>query len=80
MAAMAAENLVNTLAVTCLKQSSCILLKMFVLSSRPSSKLGHLRSKLGHQAKSAENFVNTSGHIFEAIIMNLAQNVCLDDF
>ena len=27
-----------------------------------------------------ENLVNTSGHIFEVIIMNLAQNVCLDDF
>ena len=36
--------------------------------------------KLGHQAKSAENLVNTSGHIFEAIFMNLAQNVYLDDF
>ena len=36
--------------------------------------------KLGHQAKPAENLVNTSGHIFEAIIMNLAQNVCLDEF
>ena len=36
--------------------------------------------KLGHRAKSAENLVNTSGHIFEVIIMNVAQNVCLDDF
>ena len=36
--------------------------------------------KLGHLAKSAENLVNTSGHIFQAVIMNLAQIVCLDDF
>ena len=28
--------------------------------------------KLGHQAKSKENLVNSRGHIFEAIIMNLA--------
>ena len=36
--------------------------------------------KLGHLAKSEENLVNTSGHIFQAVIMNLAQIVCLDDF
>ena len=40
---------------------------------------------LGHQAKPAENLVNTLAvtflkHIFEAIIMNLAQNVDLDEF
>ena len=52
--AKSAENLVNTLAVTFLKQSSWILLKMFVLMiSRSSSKLEHLGQKLGHLAKSA---------------------------
>ena len=55
-----AENFVNTLAVTFLKQSSWILLKMFVLMiSRSSLKLGHLGQKPGHLAKSAENLVNT---------------------
>ena len=50
-----------------------------VIKSRSGSKLGHLGQKLGHQVKK-ENIVNTLGHIFQAIIMNLAQNVCLDDF
>ena len=54
---------------------------MFVLMiSRSSLKLGHLRSKTRSPGQISENLVNTSGHIFEAIIMNLAQNVCLDDF
>ena len=35
--------------------------------------------KLGHLAKSAENLVNTLAVTF-FIIMNLAQNVCLDEF
>ena len=35
--------------------------------------------KLGHLAQSAESLI-TSGHIFQAIIMNLAQIICLDDF
>ena len=40
------ENLVNTLDVILLNQSSWILLKMFVLMiSRSSFKLGHLESK-----------------------------------
>ena len=44
--AKSAEKLVNTLAVTLLKQSSWILLKMFVLMiSRSSLKLGHFGSK-----------------------------------
>ena len=44
--AKSAENLVNTLAVAFLKQSSWILLKMFVLMiSRSSLKLGHIGSK-----------------------------------
>ena len=65
-----------------MKQSSWILLKMLVLMiSRSSLKLGHLESKLGHLAKLKEDPVNTlEVNIFEAIIMNLAQNVCLDDF
>ena len=42
------------------KQSSWILLKMFVLMiSRSSSKLGHLGKKLGHLAKSMENLAIT---------------------
>ena len=37
--------------------------------------------KLGHQAKSKENLVNTLVvTFFEAIIVNIAQYVCLDDF
>ena len=28
---------------------------------------------------STENLDKTSGHIFEAVMMNIAQNVCLDD-
>ena len=77
-----AENLVNTLAVTFLKNSSCILLKMFVLmSSSICSKLGHLESKTRSPGQiSRKPFYHSSGHIFDAIIMNLAQNVCLDDF
>ena len=48
---------------------------------RSSLKLDHLRSKLGHQAKSKENLVDTLEVIlFEVITMNLAQNVCPDDF
>ena len=54
---------------------------LFLMSSRSSLKLGHLGSKTRSRAKSAEYLDNTQvGHIFEAIIMNLAQNVCLDDF
>ena len=44
--AKSAENLVNTLPATFLKQSSWILLKLFVLMiSRSSLKLGHMGSK-----------------------------------
>ena len=58
-----------------------MLLKMFVLMiSRSSSKLGHLGSKTRSPGKSAEDLDNSSGHIFEAITMNFAQDVCLDDF
>ena len=54
--ARSAENFVNTLVVTFLKQSSWILLKMFVLMI--SSQVRNWVTwgqKLGHQAKSAEN-------------------------
>ena len=54
------ENLVYTLEVNFLKQSSWIMLKMFVLKiSRWSLKLGHMGLKLGHQARSKKNLVNT---------------------
>ena len=39
------ENIVNNLEVLFFKQSLWILLKMFVLISRSSSKLGHMESK-----------------------------------
>ena len=55
---------------------------MFVLMiSRSSSKLGHLeletRSPGQIKGKPCGHY---RGLIFEMIIMNLAQNVCLDDF
>ena len=55
---------------------------MFVLMIfRLSSKLGHLESKPRSPGQiSRKPCKHSSGHIFEAIIMNLAQNVCLDDF
>ena len=57
------------------------LLKMFVLMiSRSSSKLGHLGSKTRSPCQISRKSYHSSGHIFEAIIMNLAQNFCLDDF
>ena len=55
----------NTLAVTFLKQTSRILLKMFVLLiSRSRSKLDHFGKKLGHWAKSNEDLFNTLEVIF----------------
>ena len=64
------------------KQLSWILLKMFVLmNSGSSSELGHLGSKTRSPGQiSGKHCYHSSGHIFQAIIMNLAQNVCLDDF
>ena len=54
---------------------------MFVLmSSRSSLKLGHLGSKTRSPGQISGKSYHSSGHIFEAIIINLAQNVCLDDF
>ena len=55
---------------------------MFVLMiSRSSLKLGHLISETSSpgQIKGKPCWCSR-GHIFEMIIMNLAQNVCLDDF
>ena len=58
--AKSAENLVNTLAVTFLKQSSWILLKIFVLMiSRSVWNWVTWGQKLDHLAKSAETLVNT---------------------
>ena len=54
---------------------------MFILTFRSSLKLGHKCQKLGLQAKSKENLVDDlEVTFFEVIIMNLAQNDCLDDF
>ena len=50
-----------------------------LMISGTCSKLAHWGQKRDHQAKSKEN-VTTPGHIFEVIIMNIAQNVCFDDF
>ena len=55
---------------------------MFVLMiSRSSSKLEHLGSKTRSPGQiSVKSCYHSSGLIFQAIIMNLAQNVCLDEF
>ena len=55
---------------------------MFVLMiSRSSLKLGHLISETSSPGQIKGKPCSCSrGHIFEVIIMNLAQNVCLDDF
>ena len=55
---------------------------MFVLMiSRSGIKLGQLESETRSpdqiKGKPCWHF---RGHIFEVVIMNLAQNVCLDDF
>ena len=48
---------------------------------RSSLKLGPLGSKTRSPGQiSGKPCYHSSGHIFQAIIMNLAQNVCLDDF
>ena len=99
--AKSAENFVNTLAVTFFKQSSWILLKMFVLMiSRSSLKLSHMGSKTRSPGQISRKLCwhslisetrspgrikgkpcwYSGGHNFEVIIMNLAQNVCFDDF
>ena len=44
-------------------------------------KLGYVESKSRSPGQtSRKRCCHSSGHIFEAIIMNLAQNVCLDEF
>ena len=55
---------------------------MFVLMiSRSSSILEHLGSKTRSPGQiSVKSCYHYIGHIFQAIIMNLAQNVCLDEF
>ena len=55
---------------------------MFVMMiSRSSSKLEHLESKTRSPGQiRVKSCYHSSGHIFQAIIMNLAQNVFLDEF
>ena len=55
---------------------------MFVLMiSRSCLKLGHLGSKTRSPGQiSGKSCYHSSGPIFQAIIMTLAQNVCLYDF
>ena len=55
---------------------------MFVLIiSRSSLKLGHAGSKTRSPGYiSVKPCQHSSDHIYEAIIMNLAQNVSFDDF
>ena len=49
--------------------------------SRSSLKLGHLISETRSPGQLKGKLCRCSrGHIFEVIIMNLAQNVCLYDF
>ena len=44
-------------------------------------KLGHLRSKTRSPGQiKGKPCEHSSSHIFEAIILNLALNVCLDEF
>ena len=54
---------------------------MFVLvMSRSSSKLGHMESKLRSVGQIKEKCcLHSRGHIYDPIIMNFGQNVCLDD-
>ena len=55
---------------------------MFVLMiSKSNLKLGHLglKTRSPGQIKGKPS-KRSSGHIFGAIVMNLAQNVCLDEF
>ena len=51
------------------------------LISRSSLKLGHLGTKTRSPGQTSRKpCLHSSSHIFEAIIINLAQNVCLDEF
>ena len=48
---------------------------------RLSLKLGHLESKTSSLGQSKKDIVNTiEVTVFEAIIINFAQNICLDNF
>ena len=51
-----------------------------LVKSRPSSKLEHLGKKTRSTGQIELNLDNATGHIFEAIIMNHAHNVFIDDF
>ena len=55
---------------------------MFALMiSRSNLKLGHLESKTRSPGQiKGKPCEHTSGHIFEAVIMNNAHTVCFDDF
>ena len=49
--------------------------------SRSSLKLGYLISETRSPTQmKGKPCICSRGHIFEVIIMNLAQNVCFDDF
>ena len=51
------------------------------MKSRSISKLGHLGLKTRSPGQIKENIVSTlEVPFFQTIVMNLAQNVCLDDF
>ena len=52
---------------------------MFVLMISRSD-LGYVGSKTRSPGHSVKPCKHSSGHIYEAVIMNLVQNVCLDDF
>ena len=53
---------------------------LVLMISRSSSKLEHLVSKTRSPGQISVKSYHSSGHIFQAIIMNLTQYVCLDEF
>ena len=74
------ENLVYTLGATILAQSSSKLLKMIVLMiSRSSLIMDGRGSKSRSQGQIFEKSSHSRGHIFGAIFLKHAQNVCFDD-
>ena len=50
------------------------------IKSSSRSILGHSGSKTRTPSQIKGKLVNTRGHFFEVIIMDIAQNVFLDDF
>ena len=63
------ENLVNTLEVTFLAWAYWNFVRIVVLViSRPSSKLGYVRSKLGHKVEIKKYLVNTQVRKSKAIM------------